>query len=338
VTELHCPVCRSGNCTRLRMVAVREAALHYQADTGSARFAELSARIEALWGQDHAWFAQCGECGFGFADPYVAGDAEFYALAYERASYPADKWDFNRALQALRDHRMAPARVLEIGAGFGFFLDRLCGELDARPEIVATEYGKPALEALRGRGYDARASDVRALGAVAPFDLVCGFQVLEHMDDIGGLARTLGALVKPGGLAMFAVPNPARLDFNHANGSMLDMPPNHIGRWTRTAFDAFARAAGMELVEFDTEPSTLGSVVAMDIPYSYLRRAQSEGSLAHWSRLQRSRRLGKAIGAMVAAAGIPRRLPVWAKALGRNDLGGSVLAVLRRPAQMAAAA
>jgi SAM-dependent methyltransferase len=336
VADLHCPVCQSGSCTRQRKVAVREAALHYQADTGSARFADLAAKIAALWGQDHAWFAQCGDCGFGFADPYVAGDAEFYRLAYERASYPADKWDFDRALRALRDHRMAPARVLEIGAGFGFFLDRLCRELGARPEIVATEYGKPALETLRGRGYDARASDVRKLGDLAPFDLVCGFQVLEHMDDLDGLAGTLGSLVKPGGHAVFAVPNPALLEFNLANGSTLDMPPNHIGRWTRTAFERFSRSAGLELVEFDTQPSSLRSVVAMDIPFSYLRRAQHEGSLAHWSRLQRSRPLGKLIGAAVAVAGIPRRLPVWAKALGRKDLGGSVLAVLRRPAAAAA--
>ena len=325
-----CPVCQSADTAPLTQISSAEAALHFLADQNSERFAQLTATIEALWGQPSCRLCLCHECGFGFADPYVAGDGKFYELAFERASYPSDKWDFRRAIRAFGDHAIQPGRLLEVGAGFGFFLDMLRGHLTDRPAIVATEFGLPALEALRGKGIDARQQDLRALDA-EPFDVLCAFQVVEHLDDLAGLAAAMKRLIVPGGYAMITVPNAALIRFNAENGSLLDMPPNHIGTWSPGALERLGKNAGMVVVELDTEPASLAGFIKTDIAFSYLRRAQLPGSLAHWSRRQRAKPYGKALGMGLALAYAPLRIPVWLKAAKRSDLGGSTFILLRKP-------
>jgi SAM-dependent methyltransferase len=329
--SLVCPVCACSASDQLVRLNDVEAARHFVAEDQGERFAGLRQAIGRLWGGTEVAIRRCASCGFQFADPYVAGDSDFYALAFERADYPRDKWDFRRALMALDQHTIQANRVIEVGAGFGYFLDLLCKRPGTAPQIVATEYGLPALNALKSKGYDARACDIRELDC-APVDLICAFQVLEHLDRLDALAETFNRLILPGGYAILVVPNLARINFNMANDSLLDMPPNHIGGWTREAFERFGKRAGLDLIEFDTEPHRLADFVRQDIAYSYLRNAQRPGTLSNWSRLKRSSRFGKTIGAAVALARAPRRLPVWLKAAQRNDLGGSSFALLRKRA------
>ena len=328
---MKCPVCRSQNCRAQLRVTSQEAAAHFRSDIGSAQFGKLRQAIEGLWQQSYNDLSQCDDCGFGFAWPYVAGDSQFYALAYETIGYPAEKWDFVRGLEAVQQHGLAPQRVLEIGAGYGFFLDKLVACLPVRPTILATEFGLPALQQLRAKEYEARDTDVRELGTQAPFDLICGFQVLEHLGDLDRLAATIDELLKPGGHAMFAVPNAALIAFNTSNDSMLDMPPNHIGQWSRAAFVEFGRKCRLDLIEFDVQPHSLGGIIKMDIGYSYLRRAQQNGTLANWARRHRTAKWGKAVAAGVALVQAPLRLPVWAAASRRSDLGESAFALFRKP-------
>ena len=331
---MQCPACDSHDCSAHLRVTSYEAAAHFRADIGTAEFGELQQSIETLWQQDYNDLSKCHACGFGFAWPYVAGDGRFYALAYPTIGYPADKWEFARALEAVKQHSLAPQRVLEIGAGYGLFLDKLVQHLPARPTILATEFGLPALRELRSKGYDARETDVRDLDEPVGFDLLCGFQVLEHLGDLERLAATVDRLLKPGGHAMFAVPNAALIEFNTRNNSTLDMPPNHVGQWTRAAFAAFGQKCGLELLEFEVEPHRFIEVIKMDIAYNYLRRAQRAGTIANWSRRHRAGVLGKAIAAGVALGLAPARVPTWAEASRRTDLGMSAFALLRKPAKI----
>lgn len=324
-----CPVCGSTRLSTTGSVTSQDAALHFCAREDASRFAELRGSIETLWGRTTADLHVCADCRFGFAWPYVAGDADYYRLAYERAQYPADKWDYVRAERAL-DELPTPTRVLEIGAGFGYFLDRVRARVPA-VDVIATEYGEPAREVLTAKGYDARPLDVRSLDE-GRFDLICAFQVVEHMDDLAGLGATLERQLTPGGHVLVAVPNRERIAFDEARGSLLDMPPNHIGRWSREAFETFAAAHGLDLVAFDHEPHVMRTYIRTDIAYSYARRAQVAGTVPHWSAGLRRRRFGKALGVLVALLRAPVRIPVWIQAARRDDLGSSSFAVLRRAA------
>ena len=87
--------------------------------------------------------------------------------------------------------------------------------------------------------------DLNRLGE--PFDVICLFQVLEHLDRLPELFGALHRLAAPGALLMVSVPNAARTAFFELNGALLDMPPNHIGRWSKKAFESLE--FGWELVD-----------------------------------------------------------------------------------------
>ena len=43
-------------------------------------------------------------------------------------------------------------------------------------------------------------------------------------------------LLSKNGEILIAVPNEEIIKFNELNGALLDMPPNHIGRWSKKTF------------------------------------------------------------------------------------------------------
>jgi SAM-dependent methyltransferase len=329
-----CPACSSERSRTEFSVLAQEAAQHFVLRQGNPqRHDALARHIELLWGGKSCEIRTCKDCQFGFANPYVAGDSTFYNLAYERASYPVEKWEFSRTLEDLRAIRFVGQRVLEAGAGQGFFLDKIVESLVPRGGITALEYSDKALLTLRSKGYNALKTDIREVDILPGFDAIFLFQVVEHMDNLANLFRRLAELLRFLGVAYIAVPNSARLKFNERNRSLLDMPPNHIGRWSLSAFDHLATANGLQVAASELEPFSASEFAKQDLGYAYLRQAQQAGTLANWSRARRSSLGGKAVGTAVGVAGVLGRLPVWVKAMKTGDLGESLWVKLVRVAE-----
>jgi SAM-dependent methyltransferase len=98
-------------------------------------------------------------------------------------------------------------RILDVGAGTGAFLHTL--SQSGRWQIDGTEISAQAAE-LALRRYDITLRQ-GALGAVAlpasHYDVVTLWHVLEHVPDVHSTLTEVARLLKPGGLAMIAVPN-----------------------------------------------------------------------------------------------------------------------------------
>jgi SAM-dependent methyltransferase len=155
----------------------------------------------------HYRMVRCQRCGLLRSDPILpptelarlyrssqftyADEARFTRQTY--ASY------FEPALSRLRERQ----RLLEIGCGNGFFLE------EARAHGFAEVYGiEPSVDAVRQAPESVRdciriGSYGRDTFADNSFDIVCGFQVLDHASDPAALLCATLEDLKPGGVALF---------------------------------------------------------------------------------------------------------------------------------------
>jgi SAM-dependent methyltransferase len=280
-----CPVCRGTQARVLWEVNSEQAAQHFVLrEKAPERFRALVAHIEHLWGRDLCEVAECDQCGFCYSNPYRAGDKRFYDLAYERhnQSYPKWKWEFEATYAELAKTAQRSWLLLEVGAGNGAFVEKVAENLVPPQNILCTEFSDFGREKIGKLGIQCLAVDVRELAGSQyreQFDAVCMFQVLEHLDEPDAIFGHLNRLMKPGGRLFIAVPNPHRIEFNELNGALLDMPPNHIGRWNRSCFEEIGRRTGFRVEDFRVEDPGFRALAVQFIVYRFLRNSQRSGSI-----------------------------------------------------------
>lgn len=326
-----CPVCAGSDGEVLHRVSASGAAQHFVLrEVERERHDKLVRVIERLWQGEEAALVRCKTCGFVHAEPHVGGDMEFYTLAYQRTHYPRDKWEFRKSVEAitsdprLAEIGLAELRVLELGAGEGNFLRQLIAA-GVKPEnITATDYSAYGRAQMGKLGVQAHGKDVHALTAAdlpGPVHVICLFQVLEHMDDAVGLFAKFAELGTQDVTVIAGVPAPDRMAFNEQHGSLLDMPPNHIGRWTPTALEKLAERTGWKLEETAIEPEGAKAKLSQFAKFGYMRKMQDSGSLAN--RVERMAGGGAQTLARagLAAAYTARRLPAAIRLAGDKSLG-----------------
>lgn len=255
-----------SNARLLYEVNSTESARHFKTTAwknpdDTQRLNKLQANIEKQWNDKKCQVDKCTDCDFVFARPFIAGDAEFYNLAFDDG-YPSDKWEFQQTLKKIRTMLLGPDfRVFEAGAGVGRFADQVIPLLPNPENIILTEYSEQGIKTLRDKGYTVIQDDIRNIAELPEmqqqFDVVCIFQVMEHMDKLHELMQAVQVLLKPGGAFFAAVPNPDRIQFNEENGGFLDMPPNHVGRFSDKVFQILADKNGFSLrnLQRELEPS-----------------------------------------------------------------------------------
>ena len=146
------------------------------------------------------------------------------------------------------------ARILEVGCGSGANLTllRQFGEVKGvEPDAFARDWAKR----VSGCEIEDGALPDR-LPFTGPFDLLCAFDVIEHVEQDAASLRALRGLVAPGGYALFTVPAYQFLWSGH------DVVNQHARRYTRAAFRAKLRAAGFEIVRLSYYNMLLFPLVA----------------------------------------------------------------------------
>jgi len=295
-----------------------QAAQHFVLqENDSERFLELVSHIESLWGQNTCEVVECNKCGFCYCDPYIAGDERFYSLAYVRSGYPTWKWEFQVTYDVLNQSSMTDAKLLEIGAGDGAFVRKIAEYLLPKENILCTEFSEYGRHQIQTFGIKCLSEDVRNLSSAViekSVDIVCMFQVLEHMDRLEALFRKLNWLLKRGGSLFIAVPNPSRIEFNELNGALLDMPPNHIGRWNRRCFEEIGNRNGFLIEDYKVEKSNFISAAKTFIIYRVKQKAQQSGSfenqifkIKNWSLLRAMQLIAVAVNSITAIPALTKR-------------------------------
>lgn len=146
--------------------------------------------------------------------------------------------------------------VLEIGCGQGGFAARLARRyryvgVEPDPVSFAVAQGRVGLLAQLRNG------DVTTVRREEQFDLVCAFEVLEHVPDDEGALAAWAEHVRPGGMLMLSVPA-WRERFAAADAMV-----GHVRRYDPDDIATLLRGAGLDVVE----------VTAFGAPVGYLLEA-----------------------------------------------------------------
>ena len=228
------------------------------------------------------------------------------------------RWDVVRRLW----RRIGPVeRVVEVGPGRGALGVRLAAfareytgyETDAASAAVAAER-------LRAVGGEVVHGPLPA--DAAPADVLCAFEVLEHVDDDLGALRAWAARIKPGGWLLLSVP---------AFAERFGPTDAYVGHYRRYDPDVLRErlvAAGFEPVEIRPYGWGLGNVLERVRDTITRRRTAAATAAERTAASGRFLQPPDSLGVVTAAVAAPFRLLQRA----RPHHGVGLVALARRGA------
>ena len=191
-----CAVCSTnGNATEL-----------YVANFSPEDFSPAVFSARRLPDRIHYRIVRCSSCGLVRSDPIA--DSSTIASLYRESTFDYSgevdnlSHTYGAYLARLDRHGVRKNSLLEIGCGNGFFLGQALrqGYSDVRGVEPSESALKLADSQVRGRIACAMMS--AGLFPRDSFDVVCLFQVLDHIVDPGSLLDTCFEILKPGGFVL----------------------------------------------------------------------------------------------------------------------------------------
>lgn len=191
------------------------------------------------------------ETGYHFFYPFnLQGDEELYRnLEKNDWYYMNEKWEYDESMKFLNSKQ----KVLEVGCGDGAFLEKLTRTFSNSP--IGLELNKAAIEKARQKGLTVFDDSVEnfALLHEQSFDVVCLFQVLEHIADVGNFLKAILQILKPGGKLVIGVPNNDSF-IRKDSDNPLNLPPHHMGLWNKSSLESLSRYFNLKLDVILYEP------------------------------------------------------------------------------------
>lgn len=154
----------------------------------------------------HYRMVRCNNCGLVRSDPIVPPDV--LSQLYSKSTFEYDeevgnlKLCYGRYLNSLAQYDVKKDALLEIGCGNGFFLDEA-----VKQGYISVSGVEPSLDAVDRANPQMRPLIVcnimqAGLFNSEQFDVICMFQVLDHIPDPKKLLDECFRIVKPKGLIL----------------------------------------------------------------------------------------------------------------------------------------
>lgn len=199
-------------------------------------------------GIDSIKLLHCLQCDLRWFSPAVAGDDRFYELLQRHDWYYQDeKPEYRNVGDRLPDR----GTLLEVGCGKGAFANFVPPSMTYR----GLEFNNLAVSAATTSGLEVERKSIQQEASERPghYDVVCHFQVLEHVPDIAGFMRACVDTLRPGGRLFATVP--AHDSFLAlVSAGWLNMPPHHVSLWSDQSLLNLAAGLGLYEAEVVHEP------------------------------------------------------------------------------------
>lgn len=196
---------------------------------------------------------QCNDTGYRFYQPDgIWGDGKFYEDLQKNNDwyYSIARWEHKEALSLINTND----KVLEIGCGDGAFLQMM--QQKGIQNIEAIELNEKAAGIVGKAGFKIK---IETIGAFAEknkgqYDVVCSFQVLEHIYDVQSFLNASLLALKSGGKMIIAVPNNNPYLYKNDINHTLNLPPHHAGLWNKGAFEKLEKFYPITLNHISIRP------------------------------------------------------------------------------------
>ncbi len=240
MSDYTCPACQSSRATTIGRILTDDLiGLYGRNGVDVSRYLPAATVIK---------MNKCEVCDLRFFFPHCAGDDVFYEqLQKFDWYYQSDKPEYGFAQRHVGEHES----VLEVGCGKGAFRSWLPPSV----EYTGLEFNEEAVRKATAAGLHVLKQSIEdhAAQILDKYDVVCSFQVLEHVPEPQNFVKACIQALKPGGKLIIAVP--AEDSFlGIASDAHLNMPPHHALRWTDLALKNLAQREGLSMVELWHEP------------------------------------------------------------------------------------
>lgn len=191
---------------------------------------------------------ECPKTRYRFFYPFeLAGDSIYYKKLEKRNDnyYNNDSWEFYKTFNLIKNSN---EEILEIGSGNLSFLKLIKNKTS---KITGLELNENAVDYGKQVGIEVYNTYIEEFCKTNKerFDMVCSFQVLEHINDVDSFINSSLASLKKGGRFVVAVPNNKAIVFKnrnllkqysnqnnyklHCTTTALNIPPHHMGLWDK---------------------------------------------------------------------------------------------------------
>jgi len=237
--ELKCPLCGVNEVEILEQINVKDIERTYKLQFGIS--------IRALFNRvDQMFFTLCRHCDLRFFFPSVAGTEMFYQQLQKFPWYYLDnKEEYEQAARFIKESD----NVLEIGCGKGSFAKRI-----ATDKYTGLEFSEHAIEMSKREGIHVENEPIHqhAKNHQAEYEVVCLFQVLEHIASVYDFLENTIKCLKPGGLLIISVPSASSF-VSMAVNNALNVPPHHVTWWSDKCLHSVSNLFGLELLFLEHE-------------------------------------------------------------------------------------
>ena len=193
---------------------------------------------------------ECNKTGYRFFYPFViSGTNDLYEQLQERNGYYRLKNEHMEALGFIKKGN----KVLEIGCGEGLFLKKLkMGEVNAQ----GLEFNDLAVKKAIAAGLSVIKKDIFSFANINKniFDVVCCFQVLEHVSEVKDFIDGAILALKKGGRLIIGVPSNNPYLFRGDRLHALNLPPHQMGLWDCNSLKSLPSCFPLQTIRIRIEP------------------------------------------------------------------------------------
>jgi len=210
--------------------------------------------IDPLKGYETHCVNQCKNCGFVFsaAIPSEEELIQFYSEDYDRTEYfsPITEKRYHELLDRFEAFRQT-GRILDIGCGYGFFLETA---QKRGWDVYGTEVSEDACTKCKAKGIKMNCGKFD-LAEFEPgsFDVIVSFEVIEHLQNPVDIVDRSHTALRKGGLFYLTTPNfnsYLRLRLGPAY-DVIDYP-NHLSYFTSKTLTRLFKNAGYRKMKVQT--------------------------------------------------------------------------------------